>query len=186
MVGMKDLPPAEFLRECFTYDVNTGELRWKIRPLTHFVSRRIWRAWNSRYAGSLALNTNHSGGYLEGRLTYDGTKQNVLAHRVIWKMVTGEDPEYEIDHKDLDGRNNSWDNLRSATGSNNQHNKAVQANNSTGFKGVSTHPLSPKFRARITVNGNGIHLGMFNTREEAHRARQEAALEYHGEFARHA
>ena len=28
--------PVEYLRECFHYDPETGELTWKERPLSHF------------------------------------------------------------------------------------------------------------------------------------------------------
>lgn len=37
-----------------------------------------------------------------------------LAHRIIWKMKTGEDPVEIIDHHDCDSVNNRWVNLRQA------------------------------------------------------------------------
>jgi hypothetical protein len=33
---VKNLPSIEYLRECFEVDFETGVLRWKVRPVSHF------------------------------------------------------------------------------------------------------------------------------------------------------
>lgn len=53
-----------------------------------------------------------------------------------------------------------------------------QRNNTTGIQGVSIHTQSKKWRARITFRGKEIHLGLFDTKEEAIKARREAEEKY--------
>jgi hypothetical protein len=98
--------------------------------------------------------------------------------------MTGDWPPFEIDHIDMNGLNNRWNNLREATHSQNMMNKLYP--NSTGFKGVSIRrkcTIRP-FVARIHINNRHKHLGYFKTAKEAHTAYVRAAQKEHGEFAR--
>jgi hypothetical protein len=104
------------------------------------------------------------------------------AHNLAWAIYYGTWPEGELDHKDLDGLNNAIDNLRDGTHQNNACNIGIQANNTTGFKGVSKK--KGKYRAYINKSGKQYHLGTYATPEEAHVVYCLAAKELHGEFAR--
>jgi AP2 domain len=86
-----------------------------------------------------------------------------------------------VDHIDGDGLNNRRSNLRLASLNDQAHNKRLQMNNTTGFKGVFHQ--RKRFFARIRINSKAIFLGTFNTALEAARAYNEAAKKYHGEFA---
>lgn len=86
-----------------------------------------------------------------------------------------------MDHRDLDTLNNRRYNLRLASQSQNQQNKAVQKNNALGIKGV--YASLSRYCARIHVNGKLKHLGSFDTAEDAHSAYVTAAQEHFGEFA---
>ena len=86
-----------------------------------------------------------------------------------------------VDHIDGDGLNNQRSNLRVCTNSQNQFNKRVQRNNTTGFRGVS--PGNRKFVATISAFGEVIHLGTFPTKREAADAYRAAAKKYHGEYS---
>jgi hypothetical protein len=56
--------------------------------------------------------------------------------------------------------------------------------NTSGFKGVIWHKQSKKWYARITLNYKRIDLGLFKDKIQAAIAYNEAAIKYHGEFAR--
>jgi hypothetical protein len=56
-------------------------------------------------------------------------------------------------------------------------------NNTSGYKGVSWNSHAKAWAARITVRGRRVFLGSFDDPVEAAKAYNEAALEYHGEFA---
>ena len=98
----------------------------------------------------------------------------VLMHRQIMGY-----PDDTVDHKDRNGINNQRENLRTATGAQQQANK--QGYGASGVKGVTLH--HGRWRATIAVNKVQRHLGRFNTIEEAAAAYDQAIRELHGEFA---
>lgn len=103
--------------------------------------------------------------------------KNMRAHRVAYYLMTGDWPD-TIDHIDGNPKNNVWSNLRSVdTRTNNRNLHRARAHNSTGTLGVTK--FRNKFRARITVNGVGIHLGVFNSEAAAQAAYTEAKQTYH-------
>ncbi len=51
------------------------------------------------------------------------------------------------------------------------------------YKGVTKVSGSPKWAARIMVDYKQIHLGMFDTEEQAAQAYNDAAIESFGEYA---
>ena len=97
--------------------------------------------------------------------------------------MTGEWPPNQIDHIDRNPSNNQFDNLRLATGTENNRNRAKFRNNKSGLKGVSWSSHAEKWTVRICVDYRQMHLGYFDTKEAAHEAYQQAAREYHGKFA---
>lgn len=104
-------------------------------------------------------------------------------HRLIWWMVHGTMPDF-IDHKNCVKTDNRIGNLRPATKLQNNVNKPIGKNNTTGFKGVKFQKDCKRpFRATIKRNGRVEHLGLFDTPEAAHQAYVAAVKEIHGEFA---
>ena len=163
---IKILPSQDYLLRHLSYDPQTGELRWKIqgrgRRLDHLAGRL--RSTGYRY-----VEIDH---------------RIYLAHRIIWKLMTGDDPKEIIDHKDNDPTNNRWSNLREATKADNQRNTKNYVTNRSGVKGVSWHSPTGKWRAKISVNSRTIHIGLFDNLSDAARARDLAAERLHGAFAR--
>lgn len=173
----KILPPVEYLRECFTYDPGTGEMRWKFRPKEHFVDARVWASWNARFANTTSSSRDKKG-YFAVALDYITYR----AHRLIWKIITAEDPPNTIDHIDGDPSNNRFDNLRVANGSQQKWNKGLGKRNTSGHRGVNWS--RGKWVAQIKIHRVQRYLGRFDTAEGASLAYEKAARELHGEFYR--
>lgn len=102
----------------------------------------------------------------------------------LHRFLMDASPGTQIDHADGNGLNCTRDNMRMASNYQNQQNQKRQANNSSGVSGVCWYKPYQKWLARIGANGKKIHLGYFESKADAKRARDEAAIRYHGEFAR--
>jgi hypothetical protein len=111
-------------------------------------------------------------------------KKHHLAHRVAWFLHYGSWPDGLIDHINGNKSDNRIKNLRLANFSENQLNRNRTSSNTSGHKGVSYHKHRKRWQALISVDGKNKFLGSFNTALEAADAYNEAALKYHGEFAR--
>ena len=103
----KPLPPAKYLRACLDYDRSSGVLTWKTRPRNHFATEQTWVMVNTKYASKRA-DLIHPLGHRVVRIN------NVLygEHRVIWKLVTGDEPPRGVKRVNDDLTDNSWANLR--------------------------------------------------------------------------
>jgi hypothetical protein len=109
-----------------------------------------------------------------------GKKVTLLMHRIVAGAVEGE----QVDHINLDTLDNQDENLRIADKSENMRNRNLQRNNKSGYKGVRRKKGSHRWLSRLKMRGREIHLGYFDTAEEAARAYDEAAKVHHGRFAR--
>jgi AP2 domain-containing protein/HNH endonuclease len=107
-------------------------------------------------------------------------RKQIRMHRVIINAPDG----VEVDHRDGDGLNNQRYNLRIATRSQNQANQPLGRNSTSGYKGVSWHKGTGKWRATIFVSGRQIALGLYDQAEDAARAYDLAAIEHFGPYAR--
>lgn len=164
----------EYLRECLAYDKASGELTWLSRPREHFATEPASRIWNTKFAGSKALTATHGSGYRHGTIN----NRRYLAHRVIWSIVYGEWPTEDIDHINGNRADNRIENLRAVSRAENLRNMKLYNNNTTGVMGVYWHKNTGKWRSLIKVNGKSIHLGLFESIEDAAAARAEAEKKY--------
>lgn len=99
----------------------------------------------------------------------------------LHRFILGSDTEL-IDHRNGNRADNRRSNLRPATKQLNGINRGANSNNVLGIKGVSKLK-NGKYTARITVDGRTVHLGTFETIDEAHNARSKKERELFGEFA---
>lgn len=110
--------------------------------------------------------------------------RDYLAHRLAWLYVHGKWPPHQLDHINMDRADNRMCNLRQADNAENNCNRPLQSNNTSGFKGVSFHKQTRKWKASLKVRGKDIHLGLFDEAEAAAAAYRLAAQKHFGEFAR--
>jgi len=170
---MKAQPPLSYLKECFNYAPDTGVLSWKSRPESHFANSGYARNWNGKYAGIECGSRHPKHGYLNIQVW----GQKYQAHRLIWKIMTGEEPNV-VDHINGDTRDNRWNNLRSVTPSQSSKNVSVRHASKSGVTGVSMLRCGTKWQAYIASEGIQIHLGFHDKFDDAVAARKVAEIKY--------
>lgn len=118
-------------------------------------------------------------GYAIADKIIKGRRKIIKMHRLIMNTPFG----METDHKNGNRLDNRRNNLRVCTHSENQRNRPnPNRNNKSGYKGVYWH--EDRWIARIWFNSESIYLGRHTNKIKAARAYNEAALKYHGDFAR--
>lgn len=158
------------VKDLLDYDPVTGILRWKIT--------------SNSYGGKIKPG-DVAGSKKDGYCIIILFKRQYRAHHLAFLFMTGEWPpiDSDIDHKNRDRFDNSWDNLRIATRTQNNMNAPIRINNKSGFKGVSLRKDTGKWHARITIDKKIILLGNFENIEDAVKVRKEAEEKYFGSYA---
>ena len=149
MAEPRELPSQDELRRRFTYNEVTGEL----------VSNKTGNpvGWKT------------SVGYIRCDL---GTRKNrcqPLIHRVIWKWMTGDDPDVTINHINEQKDDNTWDNLELATNSEQQIKQSRRIHPRRNID----EPWPGYYRVRIKRNGKSHLVGYYYDLLEAQQARDE-------------
>lgn len=153
----------ERLRELLDYDPETGVFTWLVNQTS--MAR----------AGDVAGGAHWSGYH---RVSIN--RRRYLTHRLAFLYMTGAFPAGHVDHRDGDKGNNRWVNLRGVCRSVNlQNRRGPQSNNRCGYLGVCKHKSSGRWRASIVLNRRHIHVGLYDTPEEAHKAYLKAKRELH-------
>ena len=118
-----------------------------------------------------------------GYLNHDGYRiiqingRDYKTARIIWFYAHGSWPTC-VDHVNHRRDDNRLVNLRDVTQAENHRNKSKRSNNKSGVAGVSWDKAVSKWRARIQVNGEQIHLGLFTHMADAITARAAAKVKY--------
>ena len=159
----------ETLLSLLHYDPLTGVFTWRVRRNSY---------GGAVAPGSVAGQIHPSGHRMIG--IEGGLYQ---AHRLAWFYMNGVWPSAEIDHRDMVPGNNRFDNLREATKTLQRANQRVRQDSQSGIKGIRPTKCG-RWQARISANGITVHIGTFDTSEQAHAAYVEKAVELFGEFAR--
>jgi hypothetical protein len=157
----------EYLKSILNYDQDIG-----------IFTRKVKRNKKFKVGDVVGYIDNY--GYV--RIKID--KKNYSSHRLAWLYVYGEFPKKQLDHINGDKQDNRICNLREANQSQNNFNRKIQKNNTSGIKGVSWNKNAKKWEVSINVNGIKKHLGIFDSKEFAELVITEARNKYHKEFAR--
>lgn len=111
------------------------------------------------------------------RINGTNTSKAIAMHRFIMH-----EPEYEVDHINMNGLDNRKCNLRLATKSQQRINQYKQQGTTSKYRGVCR--ARNKWVAGIKVNGSRYRLGTFDSEEEAARKYDEKARLLYGKFGR--
>jgi len=156
-----------YLNETFNYNPLSGDLTWKKKGSRRSVGSK---AGSKGKLGYICIG-------MQGRI--------FKAHRIAFAMFHNRNPIGAIDHINGDTSDNRISNLREATLKNNAANCKTRIDNTSGIKGVHYSKRYGKWIAQIQRNGKRCGMGYFETKEEAQKARIEAAQNEYGEFAKH-
>jgi HNH endonuclease len=162
------LPPLDAVRDRLRYFPDTGEFCWR-------EDRGPVKAGDP--AGCLDTH-----GYVKIRLNY----RLYYAHRIAYYLMTGEDPlEFQIDHVNLNRRDNRWVNLRKSDQPQNMWNTVRPSTNTSGIKGVSWNKTNQAWYGEIKRAGKKYRTLGCPTPEIAERELLEIRNKLHGAFANH-
>lgn len=100
-------------------------------------------------------------------------------HRLIMGVEDSSIVVDHVNHRQFDNRKSE---LRICSSIENSYNTSLSKNNTSGKNGVSKMN-NGKYRAYIFQNYKQIHLGVYDTLEEASAARDRASILLYGEFA---
>lgn len=155
------------LKEVLSYDPASGHFSWTgAQPGT--------RAGKRAGCVRACMGKRYWGIRVDRRLYF--------AHRLAYLYVKGCWPVATVDHRNGDGMDNSWENLRPATQSENLRNaRSRQADRP--FGGYYFDKGEKRWRAAMRIDGRQKTIGLFDTAEEAASAYVETSLEVFGEFS---
>lgn len=153
----RPLPSADELRARLRYDPLTGKIY-------------------SRATGREVFTYTNLDGYRTGRVA----GRMVYAHRVAWKLHTGEEPPEMLDHRNRRRSDNRWRNLRPADPQKNAANQSAHVDSSSRHVGVSFDRRRDLWAAEIMRSGKRLRLGRYPTEAEAARAYKDALVQLKG------
>jgi hypothetical protein len=126
------------------------------------------------WASTKRWRINDSGYFVCG-----GGNNKKRLHRLIMNEPEG----FDIDHVNGNKLDNLRSNLRICSRQENNYNRGVRSDNTTGFRGVWFDKRTGRFRCEIKKEGKKYSLGTYKTAAEAANAYNYKATELFGEFA---
>ncbi len=161
-VGQKMIT-QERLKELVSYNPETGLFFRKVKT-------------SNRCSMDKPIGTVDTHGYFWASI--DGKAYRL--HRLAFIYTNGSILDCDVDHINMDRKDNRIANLRQVDRSTNMQNKIKpSANNRSGFLGVIHGKRPGTFTAQIRKAGKNTHLGTFVSAESAYAAYVSAKREFH-------
>jgi hypothetical protein len=176
----------------YGYDLRTektkscGCLRSELLTTHGMHKTRFYSVWSNmieRCRNKNAPNYHYYGGrgisVCEKWKSFEGFKEDLYESYVVHSEKYGES-DTTIERLDVDDSyklsNVTWATMRTQA-----KNKRLNRNNTSGHPGVSWMNSKQKWRARISLDRKECHIGVYDSLEEAIKAREKALLQLEGE-----
>ena len=108
--------------------------------------------------------------------------RTTTSHLSLHRYLLGNEHE-SIDHINRNRLDNRLCNLRACSVLQNNMNRGVSKNNKSGFKGVVFNKSKGRYKATIGIDNKKIHIGYYDTAEEASEAYKRRAADLFGDYA---
>tara|TARA_R110002012_G_C11287276_1_gene571524 strand:+ start:67 stop:546 length:480 start_codon:yes stop_codon:yes gene_type:complete len=118
-------------------------------------------------------------GYLMISVCKDGKKKNLFVHKLIGLFIPNPENKPTVDHINRNKKDNRLINLRWATKREQEYNKGLNQNNTSGFKGVHYQKRRNTWMAELLVNGKKFQK-QCKSKEYAIVYRRELEIKYLG------
>jgi hypothetical protein len=141
----------EIIKDYIAYNEETGIFTWKkLRP--------------SQHRQKIGDEVGH---YDKGLVHIKFNQQKFSASRLAWFYIHGAMPNGKIEHINGNTSDNSAKNLQLVSQEDLCRKVVTNKRNKTGYPGVSYNKNAGKFVAVIRMRGKSMHLGCFDSAEEA-------------------
>jgi hypothetical protein len=150
----------------------------EVRALFYYTDGKLF--WGANKGSRIKIGDEAGGIDRSGYAKVNVNRVCYRVHRLIWNYFYGAIPDgLSVDHIDTDKLNNRIENLRLVTQRQQQQNTGARQDNTSGFRGVFWNKREEKWRAQIKNNGKSVHLGCFDSKEDATAAYWQASKELH-------
>tara|TARA_R100000951_G_C2637073_1_gene179641 strand:+ start:15 stop:533 length:519 start_codon:yes stop_codon:yes gene_type:complete len=152
-----------------------AELRDRLKELYYYSNGRFYRTEDrGRYKKDVLVGANHD---KRGYRKVSIDDKQYYEHRLVYLYHHGYLPN-EIDHMNGIKNDNRVENLRACTRTENNHNKGIQKNNTSGYKGVSFNKSIGKWEVYLWIEKAKKNLGYYSDLELAGLVADEARDKY--------
>lgn len=150
------------------------KLLQRIKGFDNYSISPVGEIWSEFGNGRLLNPKPNATGYLSVSLSGPRGQKTFVVHRLVWDAY-GDEPHQggshrHIHHRDGNPANNDIENLSYVAAAVNARDTKLNKNNTSGFRGVSLHRATNKWRALTRIDGVQKCLGTFATAEEASAA----------------
>lgn len=149
------------LKEKLHYDPDTGVFIWVVPP-----------------APSVKLGDTAGCLDSQGYIVIKWKDIQYKAHRLAFLYMTGAFPPEQTDHINGVRDDNRWENLRAVTCQENQRNRKLPKDNTSGVMGVTRRNKDKTWEVSIRIPGKRLYIGRFSDFSEAVCARKSAENKY--------